>query len=157
MSLFVVLATNDFIVTSLAFFGWKTLILTLEIALEMPKQPRLRCRLDWWSALIGSLRISMVYWISAAIGRWGVPQIAIFWSKNDVERMLKYAKTATVKKNLIPYSERRENFLSISIQHIYSLNHQKAMPTFIKHAKCKNSPKKSMKLLLKWIYAGKWQ
>ena len=84
-----------------------------------------------------------------------MPQIAIFWSKNDVERMLKYAKTAAVMKNLIPYSQRRENFLSISIQHIYSLNHQKAMPTFIKHAKCKNSPKKIDETAIKMDICGK--
>ena len=57
----------------------------------------------------------MVYWISAAIGRWGVPQIAIFWSKIDVERIVRHTKTGTVMKNLIPYSERRENFLSTHI------------------------------------------
>ena len=33
------------------------------------------------SSRIGSSRISMVYLVSAAIGRWGLPQIAIFGSK----------------------------------------------------------------------------
>ncbi len=95
-------------------------------------------------ALLCSSRINKDYLILATIARLRVPQIVISGSENGVKTWHRHAKTVQVMENRIPDSERRQNFLSGGIQHIYRVSYQCFILKFKYHVKCKNFWKKSV-------------